>query len=187
MIKGSGHPPVNLICEFCKNTFMRSYKFRDQKYCSLKCASLFGWSKNRKSFEKPCEICGKPMQTRPDRIKNGRGKYCSKICYWKGMSITQTGKIMSEETRIKLSMKRVGTLNPAFIHGYSESMSEYKSQFNKLLKEKVLERDNYQCKNGHKYKIVHVHHIDFDKSHNIIENLVTLCPKCHKNIHKIIG
>lgn len=70
---------------------------------------------------------------------------------------------------------------------------------------RALKRDNYTCqkcgykgkrkkaKNGRKYWTVHVHHkkkikefvnlrtkeIDYGKANNL-ENLVTLCPTCHK-------
>lgn len=181
MIKGSGNSPINLTCQFCKRPFTVAYKFRDQKYCSLRCASLSGWNKNRKSIERICKICSVNFREIPSRIKEGKGKYCSKKCYW--VALKDYTHVMSNEARIKLSNKRIGNLNPAFLHGKSESMSQYKSQFNKLLKEKVLRRDNNVCRNGHNSKILHVHHIDHDKTHNIIENLVSLCPKCHKIAH----
>lgn len=177
---------VDLICQYCSKSFQVQYKSREQKYCSLRCTSLQGWKVAlvRQTFEKPCDICGKTMKTRPTRVKQGRGKYCSKICYWKGMSITQSSKTHSEKTRIKMSNKRKGELNPAFIHGESESMSQYNSKFNLLLKEKIRKRDSYICKMCSAKNSKTVHHLDHNKLNNKLENLITLCNSCHSSYHR---
>ena len=52
----------------------------------------------------------------------------------------------------------------------------------------VLARDNYQCQSGQKCKHsdkLHVHHIVFRSNGgtNAPENLITLCEKCHKDLH----
>ena len=61
-------------------------------------------------------------------------------------------------------------------------------EFNKGLKEKVKMRDSNQCRlcgvlkeniskaSGHG---LNIHHIDYDKKNNKIENLITLCNQCH--------
>lgn len=35
-----------------------------------------------------CQTCGKHFTERPARIRDGRGKFCSKQCYWQSKSLT---------------------------------------------------------------------------------------------------
>ena len=57
-------------------------------------------------------------------------------------------------------------------------------------REQVLERDKYTCQNCgiSKPKGLHVHHIKHFATHEDlrydISNAITLCDKCHKNLHK---
>ena len=46
----------------------------------------------------------------------------------------------------------------------------------------VLERDNYTCQKCGK-KEAHIHHIDWDKTNNIPENMIVLCNSCHRVLH----
>ena len=47
----------------------------------------------------------------------------------------------------------------------------------------TLKRDNYKCRRCGKEENLHVHHIISRRNHgnDMIENLITLCPSCHKN------
>lgn len=186
MIKGSGHPPIDKVCKYCQKNFVVRYKFRDQKCCSLKCTSLYGWSlkDHRKTFEKPCEICKKPMLTRPSRQKSGRGKYCSKKCYSIAMSEIKKGIKLSNETRQKIIVSKIGKNNPMYIHGQSFNAKKYQGQFNSLIHEKILIRDNYQCKKCGSNNKLHIHHIDLNPLNNSLNNLITWCNSCHITYHR---
>lgn len=64
---------------------------------------------------------------------------------------------------------------------------EYGSEWTYTLRAKVRERDGNRCvlcgqENG-RYKLI-VHHLDYDKTHNVEENLATLCRPCHTTGHK---
>jgi len=48
---------------------------------------------------------------------------------------------------------------------------------------KVLERDNFKCQNCYKMVSLCVHHKDGNKKNNDIENLITLCKRCHRLVH----
>lgn len=108
------------------------------------------------------------------------------------------GKIVSEETRQKQSKIRIdsglskGKNNPMYgVHRYGKdnpnwnngsSFEPYSPEFNKPLKQRILERDNYTCQEPNclgKHKKLHVHHIDYDKTNNNLENFITLCIGCH--------
>lgn len=68
------------------------------------------------------------------------------------------------------------------------SKEKYGSGFNASLKERVRNRDNRKCLEcgvneielG--YKLC-VHHLDYNKKNNNIDNLVSLCRKCHAKVH----
>lgn len=60
----------------------------------------------------------------------------------------------------------------------------HKKNFDGQRKE-VLERDGYECQLcGNADKII-VHHIDKNKKNNSQKNLVTLCRRCHLDIHRL--
>jgi 5-methylcytosine-specific restriction endonuclease McrA len=52
----------------------------------------------------------------------------------------------------------------------------------------VLQRDDYQCRAcaataNEGFRNLTVHHIDGTKDNNILENLITLCRRCHPQFH----
>jgi 5-methylcytosine-specific restriction endonuclease McrA len=56
------------------------------------------------------------------------------------------------------------------------------------LKQKVLARDDHQCRvcgatNETGFRNLPIHHINGDPSHNVMENLITLCRECHAAVH----
>ena len=48
----------------------------------------------------------------------------------------------------------------------------------------VLDRDKWACSRCGRHAPLEVHHADGDPSHNEIENLKTLCRRCHIELHK---
>ena len=64
------------------------------------------------------------------------------------------------------------------------SFEEYGLEFDSSLKEQVRFRDKYTCRmcgcsqleNG---KQLDVHHIDYNKKNNVLDNLIALCHSCH--------
>ena len=72
------------------------------------------------------------------------------------------------------------------------SYESYSKEFNSKLKEKIRKRDNYTCQKcdiiEKKHKLLfkqslHIHHIDFDKKNNNLDNLITLCCKCNSIVN----
>ena len=171
-------------CDFCNKEFKYRSKFKDKRFCSLSCTGKFGNKDKKSAFEKPCEICGKPLKTIPSRVREGRGKYCSKVCYWKGMSVTQKERMNSEEMRVKLSEVQRGEKSHTFKDGKSYKYTHYGSGFNNLLREKVRQRDNNTCQEcGVTNKRLEIHHVDLNQRNHDLNNLILLCSICHHSIH----
>ena len=96
------------------------------------------------------------------------------------------GKNQTEETRQKIRDKALERFSdprnhPSYQNGIS--FEPYGMEFNKELKQLILERDNYTCQcpdcRIENPKTLDVHHIDYDKQNNNPENLTTLCHSCH--------
>jgi len=70
--------------------------------------------------------------------------------------------------------------NPAWLGG--KSYEPYGIEFNQELKVRIRQRDNFTCQlcqikeQGRAHD---VHHIDYNKRHNLDDNLITLCHLCH--------
>ncbi|MEK6936258.1 MAG: HNH endonuclease signature motif containing protein [Nanoarchaeota archaeon] len=120
------------------------------------------------------------------KVKEGQQKYQTlfKEEIKKRSSKIHKGKKVSEETRAKQSESHkdllIGENNPNWNNG--SSFEPYAPEFNKDLKQQILERDNYICQNpncAHLSKKLHIHHIDYDKKNNKLKNLIVLCINCH--------
>lgn len=71
-------------------------------------------------------------------------------------------------------------------HQYIDGRSyiDYPESWNNELKTKIMKRDNYTCQNCGKYPAkICVHHKDKNKKNCQDDNLITLCRKCHGQIH----
>ena len=106
------------------------------------------------------------------------------------IGLANKGKKKTEEARNKISKATKGKNNPMY-GKYGEltpnwnngsSFEPYSPDFNKPLKQSVLERDNYTCQNPnceHLSEGLDVHHINYDKKNSNPENLISLCKSCH--------
>ena len=93
-------------------------------------------------------------------------------------SVIMTDRVVSEKTRDKFR----GENNPNWNNG--SSFEPYGLDFNNELKEQIRKRDNYTCQKCGKTqdeldRKLDVHHIDYDKTNNRPENLISLCGSCH--------
>ena len=74
-----------------------------------------------------------------------------------------------------------------YVENHREEKLHYWKEFHKKKKfggfyDDVLKRDGNKCLLCGNEKIL-IHHIDGNKNHNSMNNLVTLCRKCHPKIH----
>jgi 5-methylcytosine-specific restriction endonuclease McrA len=77
-----------------------------------------------------------------------------------------------------------GKNNPAWQGG--KAKEKYKG-FTREIKQRIRYRDNFECQICHKKQTpfikesekLQVHHINYNKSHTIDTNLISLCKECH--------
>lgn len=174
---------------------------------------------------KQCKVCNKKFNTNTERIKDGRGKYCSRICQFKGMrrevnipcSICK--KIVTKRYSETFKGNKIG--NKKILRHYcsvkcrrlgsslfdSKRLTNYQKEnigyFKQVLGKKGLSisTDGYYIFNNIK---VHrllmekyigrkllpteiVHHINFNKLDNRLENLIIVNRSEHNKLHKFFN
>ena len=72
------------------------------------------------------------------------------------------------------------------LSGYAKNnkSAQHRKGWYAELKALVFERDGYKCQRCDSTKTILVHHQNTNDGDNNLSNLVTLCRKCHQNIHK---
>jgi len=129
-------------------------------FCNRKCYD--NYRIERKYSEVECTYCGKSIIKRSLSVRHHL-PYCSKDCMSKHF-----GEIYKGENA------------PGWKGGISFEI--YPKEWNNKLKQLIRERDNYICQEcgiSDKERILHIHHIDYNKNNNELINLITLCNVCH--------
>jgi len=101
-------------------------------------------------------------------------------------SCIQKGKILTDEHKQKIKLnfkKKFGKDNNNWQGG--KSFEEYGVSFNQQLKERVRVRDNFICQLCYIPELefnrrLSIHHIDYNKQNNNLDNLISLCNSCHQ-------
>lgn len=159
-----------------------------------------------KTIERVCKYCGNVFRVIPSRVAHGRGKCCSPACQYASIKSRQGKKILhicigcGKEfyryarkhtkgsgkycTRICRDQNRTGKNHPQYLNGVAQEKRgpNWASQ-----KRKAIKRDKHTCQRcGDRGTDVH-HIIPFRhfglsnyKDANQLDNLKTLCHKCHR-------
>lgn len=201
-VKHRKYPEEILHCQKCGSEFFKRDGGTNQ-YCSHKCAMS-----SRIKFPDivNCEICGKPFKPNA----SSTGKYCSIQCVGKARLGNNHWRF-NEEDRKKIcdhcgneyidsrvnpnrkycSQKCYFLANTGTNHWYynpDATRNGYPIEFNMQLKKYIRRRDNYRCQICNKTESTNkhrldVHHINYNKSNNEVDNLISLCKSCHMRIH----
>lgn len=191
------------VCESCKNEFKVALFRPNTRFCSRKCFHKSGiLSTNKERIEKIRKSMIGRVVSLEWRMRISRSRFGKK---YPNLSKAKLGKKLSLEHRKKLSILRKklylegklnlshkkGKENPNWKGGVSEENHLLRtSKRFKNWREKVFTRDNYTCQlcGDKKGGNLHAHHIKFWHSHPklrfITKNGLTLCNKCHQEIHK---
>lgn len=150
-----------------------------------------------KEYSQTCEQCGSSF------TPSNRRKYCSDLCARAAMLNNNTNKYREKHPLKSKTCIICGipfeSNNPAKLYCSSFCLKEARrqqielsqSQWN-MLREYILERDNYTCQDCNLFGMdtgMHVHHIKpvCTGGSNNEDNLITLCTYCHARRHAILG
>lgn len=152
------------ICEICGKSFKGS-KYNANRFCSRECYNAFHSIKNKVRI---CPTCKKEFIA-----KCSEDKYCSKECYNKNRNMPK------------------GENHWNWQGGISKINDRKDSNDYKQWRKQVYQRDNYTCQYCGSKEKINAHHIkswkDFPELRYDVNNGITLCEKCHINLHKTIG
>ena len=94
-------------------------------------------------------------------------------------SISNTLKRKYKNGEIKSSFY----IDGRYINNPNSHYNLYNGEFTENLKLQVRTRDNWICQLCNKKNSTSCHHIDEDKTNNVIDNLIILCNSCHSKYH----
>lgn len=153
---GKKRKVYSFSCLKCSKEFW-SPKHAKKKYCSQDCA----YTSSRKRITVSCSFCGTSFEKKDSQRKNSRSGlfFCKRKCKDKAQQI---GGIK------ELQLPHYGTGTSSY---RTTAFRSYGTVCNScgnegIWREKPLTLD--------------VHHIDGDRSNGRKENLVVLCPNCHR-------
>lgn len=175
-------PQYPITCTICGTVFSvpksrRSRAVACSKKCWSKYMSMNFSGKNSHLYKErvphQCERCGKTQMVTPQKKKTAR--FCCHTC-----------KILWQFESGNLDNS--GAKNANWQGGVTHwTQRFYQSSTWRKIRAVVLKRDNYTCQKCGKYskKRLLVHHVEsyrFGKN-NSLDNLTTLCKKCHGKMH----
>ena len=177
---------------------------RQRKYCSDECHKAAGpWNKGKKGIPANRQRTGETRQCRQCGVEFYKKKhqeyayYCSAKCYfehrWQGHTETRTCVVCRTPFEIQLSdprttcsiecaqkWKRLSHLGERSHFWRGGKTAPYHSEW-RIYRAAAVERDGHKCVLCGATDTIQVHHINpyrYSKSHEL-DNLVTLCRKCH--------
>jgi len=153
-------------CEICGKKFEASYVGHGKglsKYCSKRCRRE-SISNQRRVNHQPnvvCAQCGKKFYKMPSRIKASKSglHFCCRKCKDTGQRIES---------------------------GLSEIHPPHYACGQRTYRTRALREHKHECLDcgwAEVPSVLEVHHIDNNRDNNTIENLVILCPTCHRIRH----
>ena len=140
------------------------------------------WNKGKinKVIQK-CVTCGIEHEEWP----SVNPKYCSRACYYKsnrGKPSGSTGIKWTKEQKLKLKL-RIPKSGEEHWNWKGGMDKYYSSYFRRTLRKMIKDRDENKCTECGSRDGLVVHHIDYDKRNDNINNLITMCKVCHGRLH----
>ncbi|KKU93643.1 MAG: hypothetical protein UY53_C0004G0077 [Parcubacteria group bacterium GW2011_GWA2_50_10] len=147
-----------------------------------------------------CKICGKDFYAKPNWLRRGWGKYCSRECKHKGQKNGRFAKCFicqkevyktRKELRVSQSKKyfcskRCQTIWRNSIVYVGENHWNWKGgehiEYRDRLRGSGIKEWCRVCGTSDK-RILCAHHLDRNRRNNALENLIWLCHNCHYLVH----
>ena len=145
-----------------------------------------------------CMRCNASFSAKPSWLKKGHGKYCSSACQYaasrkgkmvachrcgaeaykqpKALTRSKSGKFFcSKSCQTKWR-------NCVYVKEKHPNWKGGKASYRSLMHEHGITPRCVLCKISDE-RVLAVHHVDEDRSNNVIENLAWLCHNCHHLVH----
>lgn len=145
-----------------------------------------------------CKFCQKEFYAKPSWLKKGHGIYCSNDCRYsssrQGKNVVcfscgkETYKQPKALTRSKSGLYFCGKScqtkwrNGVYIREKHPNWKGGHASYRELMGRQDDKPACTLCK-VNDVRVLAVHHIDGDRSNNVIENLAWLCHNCHHLVH----
>ena len=165
---------IKLKCQYCKRIFEEAWSQRTRKFCTFKCYQL----SRPKKIKIQCQTCHITFKA----YAHAKRKYCSDKCMYANIEWRKKQQQQQHtlQTRIHLGQqshqRNAGKNNPNYKHGIYMLYATLKKQANGICQE---------CNQGIKNNLsfLDIHHKDENRQNNNIDNLIMLCPNCHRKKH----
>ena len=184
-------------CDFCGADVEIRRRDRlntEHTFCSLKCCGEF---RKQENLNVECVICGKPIHRQPYQIKKSKTKLfcCSYECESKIKKIIYRGENNPNygnsgiNSPLHKSTSRINSQGYRLIpldETHPFAIDKFWIREHRYIAEKYLMTDEQSIEiNGKKYlnPIYDVHHKDFNRLNNSVENLQILTRSEHMKIH----
>lgn len=190
------------LCEMCKGVFeCAAYlKGKSGRFCSSSCSAKR--QKKIPRLTRPCDFCHKEYKY--EKIKNGKTRYCSRICQNRFQAFQLKGKPIKIGTKLKISKGNKGKKHPKLAEYNRQNpkkgalSTNWKGGItpeNKRIRHQreyiqwrnnVFARDNWICQDcSQRGGNLEAHHVRpfalFPALRFDIDNGRTLCKPCHSN------
>jgi 5-methylcytosine-specific restriction endonuclease McrA len=192
---------VVINCAVCgKEKKIRPAKVKVKNFCSHACY----WSDKNTQQSVECLYCFKKIKRTIGSIeKQGKNHFCNRKCLfnfkkgphhplWKevqsrfcitcGKELPHRSATRERVKHCSISCSKKREKAPSWKGG----IWGYNTDFEKRIRIQIRKRDGF-CQicgiKSYGAKNLHVHHIDQNKKNDNPENLITLCPLCHKRVH----
>lgn len=186
--------------------------FYNSKYNRYFITSILRSMRIRNKIETICLFCSKPFLAMESEIKRGNGKFCSRSCFgqYHSSNLKSTYEKINKPnvscaycskefykniTKIKaskhkvffccrehkdLALRKENNIKLALPTHYKENtFIEYREVYLRARNITCCELCGYN-----KFvQILEVHHKDRNRKNNTFENLIALCPNCHREEH----
>lgn len=187
------------ICACCgKEIPIRHKKRMEYKnvFCDKKCESKY--KKELEDLNCECEICHKLFHRKPSAINKYEHNYCSIKChalakekYMLGEHNHQYG-LKGEKNPSWKSNERISTYGYRLIrcenHPFKNS-DDYVFEHRLVAEQYLLDQNNSVVINEKRYlsSEYHVHHLDFNRLNNSVENLFVVEKHIHSKFHNLLN